>query len=73
MTDTEKIFSDKCMITKKMNEDESFVDNENQEEDEVLEDPLQLEHVEDEDRDDDDAVSEKNTSKRRTKIQKQKE
>ena len=56
-----------------MNEDESFVDNENQEEDEVLEDPLQLEHVEDEDRDDDDAVSEKNTSKRRTKIQKQKE
>ena len=73
VTDTEKIFSDKCMITKKMNDDESFVDNENQEEDEVLEDPLQLEHVEDEDRDDDDAVSEKNTSKRRTKIQKQKE
>ena len=51
------------MNRNKMNEDENLVDNEDEKEDEVWGD------VEDRDKDDDD-VSEKNTSKQRTKRQK---
>ena len=49
------------MNRNKMNENESLVDNENEEEDEVLEAPILLERVEDEDKEkDDDDVSKKN-------------
>ena len=61
MTDTEIIISDNCMNRNKMNENESLVENENEEEDEVLEAPILLERVEDEDKEkDDDFVSKKN-------------
>ena len=44
-----------------MNENKSLVDNENEQEDEVLEAPILLERVEDEDKEkDDDFVSKKN-------------
>ena len=49
------------MNRNKMNENESLVENENEEEDEVLEAPILLERVEDEDKEkDDDFVSKKN-------------
>ena len=49
------------MNRNKMNENESLVDNENEEEDEVLEAPILLERVEDEDKEKNDYfVSRKN-------------
>ena len=63
MTDTEIIISDNCMNRNKMNENESLVDNENEEEDEVLEAPILLERVEDEDKEKDDDFVSKKTSK----------
>ena len=63
MTDTEIIISDNCMNRNKMNENESLVDNENEEEDEVLEAPILLERVEDEDKEKDNDDVSKKTSK----------
>ena len=69
MTDTEIIISDNCMNRNKMNENESLVDNENEEEDEVLEAPILLERVEDEDKEkDDDFVSKKKLQSDRNRV-----
>ena len=51
------------MNRNKMNENESLVDNENEEEDEVLEAPILLERVEDEDKEKDNDDVSKKTSK----------